>query len=75
MTNKRTAFTYAEGDMVRLENRPARVKVIHLNGTVTCWTDYGLRTVNSLSLTPAKNGDELIPLPNEWRARRKAGTR
>ena len=75
MTRKREPFVYAAGDMVRLEGRPGRVHRIRLNGLVDVWTDYGLRTVLGAALSPPKPGDTLTPLPNEWRARRKAGAR
>lgn len=75
MTNKRKPFTYVEGQMVRLDNRPGRVVRIRLNGEVDVLTDFGLRTVLGAQLTPAKPGDALTPLPNEWRVRRRAGSR
>lgn len=52
-------FTYQEGSMVRLERVPHRVITIHLDGTVTLIGPRGLRTVDSLRLTPARKGDRV----------------
>ncbi len=53
-------FTFAEGDMVRIGREPGIVKRIRLNGECDVWTSYGLRTVDSNLLGPAKRGDTVL---------------
>lgn len=69
-----TGFTWAAGDLVRYQRVPHKVIAIHLDGTVTLSGPRGLRTVDSLTLTPARKGDRLVVLSGAA-PHRKAGTR
>lgn len=65
-----TDFTYAAGDVVRLDRVPHRVVAIHLDGTVTLSGPRGARTVDSLRLSPARKGDVVEALSQPPAARR-----
>ncbi len=68
-------FVYAEGEVVRLDRVPHKVVAIHIvDGTVTLIGPRGLRTVDSLRLTPARKGDRVELLSSPSFTRRK-GTR
>lgn len=61
---------YAEGDQVRVGSEPGIVKRIRLDGSVDIWTNYGLRTVDSNLIRPARKGDH-PPTPGQPAPARK----
>lgn len=64
------SFTYAVGDVVRLDRKPHKVTTIHLNGSVSLVGPKGLRTVDASRLSPARKGDVVVTLSAPGFARR-----
>lgn len=67
-------WTYVEQQLVRVDNKPAVVARIRLDGTVDVLTARGLRTVVSDRVRPSKRGDvrpAMLSQPPEKRKGRR----
>lgn len=65
------AFTFSEGQIVRLDRVPHKIIRIHLvDHTVTLVGPRGLRTVSSDRLKPARRGDTVVTLSSPGFTRR-----